>query len=166
MKTVLRPTIACVLPHLVAGAAKEVSKQSYSRIDFVSTKLPTATIRTLQTTTSPYLHNFPSDCPAKLDLAVVLDLSGSVMDEYATSVSMARHLAYGLDVSSDLVRMASICFADQVSSGFDLLTYRANKKNLLEAFDFALKAGGKTDILSALSYLRSNVFLQVCGCEL
>ncbi|ESO11485.1 hypothetical protein HELRODRAFT_166479 [Helobdella robusta] len=101
-------------------------------------------------------------CTVQIDLVFIFDISGSVIDEYRKSVSFARHITSGLDIDSDLVRVASVAFSVNVLSYFLLSRFRGDKEASLKAFDFT-NAGGQTNIRSAMEFTASTLFVQSNG---
>ena len=66
-------------------------------------------------------------CSRQLDVAFILDLSGSVEENNRLIMEFARRVAYGLDFSLDRARVATLAFADQVLRQFYLNTYQVSK---------------------------------------
>lgn len=70
-------------------------------------------------------------CSRQLDVVFLLDLSGSVEEEQRLIMEFARRTVYGLDMSLDRTRVATIAFADRTIDQFYLNTYQVkNKQNL------------------------------------
>lgn len=90
-----------------------------------------------------------SACTRRLDLVFVLDLSGSVEDEYRLVVSFARQVTYGLNIDSDLVRIGVVTYATTVTDQFSMNTYSGLKQSVINALNF-YHEGGRTNTQAAI----------------
>jgi collagen type VI alpha len=102
-----------------------------------------------------------SVCSNSVDLALVLDMSGSTDDSHDLELYIARHLVERLAFQSSTFgggsRVALVTFADSSIEWFALDTYN-DKTNLLEAFNIVVSVKEGTDTQSALTLMQSDVF--------
>ena len=82
-------------------------------------------------------------CSSVVDVALLLDLSGSV--EYELVTEFARALVLELQVNTDAVRVAVVTFADNVTRVIMLDEFVAQQRNLIETLNFQ-QVQGKTNI--------------------
>jgi hypothetical protein len=80
----------------------------------------------------------------------VLDLSGSVEEEYRLVTTFARNVTYGLNIDSDLVRIGAVTYATTVTDQFGMDTYSGFKTAVINAMNF-YHEGGRTNTQEALS---------------
>ena len=94
-----------------------------------------------------WVENYPSSvstayllrlsaCPSSLDVVFVLDLSGSVEDEYNLIVDFTRRTAAGLDVDSDRVRVGVVTYDYNVTNTILLNQYIQRGRNFTDALNF------------------------------
>ena len=95
-------------------------------------------------------------CTKSLDLVFVMDLSGSVKDEYEMSVQFAHLVVYGLNMLYDRTRVGVVTFATTVGDQFYMNTY-SSKEAILNALNFHHE-GGKTNTQAALNVMRTTQF--------
>ena len=100
-------------------------------------------------------------CTKSLDLVFVMDLSGSVKDEYEMSVQFAHLVVYGLNMLYDRTRVGVVTFATTVGDQFYMNTY-SSKEAILNALNFHHK-GGKTNTQAALNVMRTTHFTPTNG---
>lgn len=98
-------------------------------------------------------------CPAQMDIAMVLDLSGSLEEVYDVVIEFAKQTIYGLPVGQ--VRVSVVTYADNAKMVFPLNAYTtpATIKNAL-AFS---KSGGTTNTQSAINMANTQCFTSVNG---
>jgi Mg-chelatase subunit ChlD len=103
----------------------------------------------------------PSVCSNSVDLALVLDMSGSTDDSHDMELDMARRLVDRLDLQSSTLgggsRVALVTFAASSTVQFALDTYN-DKAALLEAFNIITPSEEGTCTRSALALMQSDVF--------
>jgi len=66
----------------------------------------------------------------------MLDISGSVQDEYEQSIQLARAIVQGLDVNSGAVRIGALAFSNYVVGEFFMNQYVGNQQNVINAVNF------------------------------
>jgi len=71
-----------------------------------------------------------------MDIVIMLDISGSVADEYEQSVQLARAIAQGLDINSGAVRIGALAFSTYVVGEFFMNQYLGSQQNVISAFNF------------------------------
>lgn len=98
---------------------------------------------------------FP-DCSAVIDVALVLDLSGSLDDVYDSVVEFAKMTIYGLPVAVDRVHVAVVTFSDNATIQFYLDAYETNA-DVRNALVFR-RSGGKTNTQDAIRLTHRSVF--------
>jgi len=101
-----------------------------------------------------------AECPAILDVVLLLDLSGSVEAEYNLIMDFARALAVGLPVNTDAVRVGVVAFSDNVSRIIYLNEFAGQQRNLIEALNFRHHRG-RTNIQVARSKSASILKISV-----
>ncbi|KAI0230324.1 Collagen alpha-6(VI) chain [Lamellibrachia satsuma] len=95
-------------------------------------------------------------CTKSLDLVFVMDLSGSVENEYEMSVQFAQRVVYGLNMRYDRTRVAVVTFSTTVGDQFYLNSY-TSKDAIINAMNFHHK-GGRTNTQEALNVMRTTHF--------
>ena len=90
-----------------------------------------------------------------MDIAFVLDLSGSVDVVYDVSLRFIRRVIYGLPMRFDRARVALVSYSDDARVRFLLNTYEGLQE-VLNALSFR-KAGGRTNTQRALRLVREEV---------
>lgn len=100
-------------------------------------------------------------CPVQLDVALVLDLSGSVEEVYDVVIQFAKRIVLSLPVGSSQVRVAVVVYADQANITFDLATY-TSALSIRNAMAFS-KAGGATNTQDAIRMTAQEVFTTARG---
>ena len=90
-----------------------------------------------------------SECTRRIDLVFVLDLSGSVEEEYRLVITFARAVTYGLNIDSDLVRVGAVTYATTDTDQFSMNTYTGFKQSVINALNF-YHEGGRTNTQAAL----------------
>lgn len=75
-------------------------------------------------------------CRRQLDVVFLLDLSGSVDNQYDRIVAFTRQVVLGLDMAFDRTRIGVATFGDRATVQFDLNTYRfvSYKSQIVTAF--------------------------------
>ena len=67
---------------------------------------------------------FPSGCAAEWDLCLILDVSGSVEEEYALTIELAKLIVYGIDMRYDRTRVAALAYSTDIVDYFYLDAYQ------------------------------------------
>jgi len=80
-------------------------------------------------------------CRSTLDVALLLDLSGSVEAEYDLIMDFSRALTLGLSINNDAVRVGVVPFSDNVSRVIYLNQFIGRQHDLVEVFNFAHHRG-------------------------
>ena len=57
-------------------------------------------------------------------MVFMLDLSGSVQEEYERTIAFTKRVIYGLDMAFDRTRFGVVTFGDSATIQFDLNAYR------------------------------------------
>jgi collagen type VI alpha len=91
-----------------------------------------------------------------MDIALVLDLSGSMETLINLIVEFAYQLANNLPISSDVTRVALVTYADASQVQFYLDEY-SDKRDILNAI-VALSKGGRTGTSSAIRTTYQEVY--------
>ena len=91
-----------------------------------------------------------------MDVAIVLDLSGSIDIVYDLIIRFAEELIYGLPIDQDRANIALVTYMDDATIHFNLNTYDS-RRELLIALSFA-GSGGKTNTAAALRLTNREVF--------
>lgn len=73
-----------------------------------------------------------------MDVVFLMDISGSVQEEYLQSTSMARRIVLGFDIDHDLVRVGAIAFSDNIVGKFFMNSNIGfnSKQKVYNSFDF------------------------------
>jgi collagen type VI alpha len=100
-------------------------------------------------------------CPIQLDIAFVLDLSGSVEEVYDVVIQFAKRAILGLPVGSTQARVAVVTYADMANITFDLSAYTSSL-TVRNALAFS-KAGGTTNTQDAIRLTTQEVFTPARG---
>ena len=100
-------------------------------------------------------------CDIRVDLVLILDLSGSVEDEYRMVLEFAKHLVYGLPFQQDRTRVGAIAYSTEIVGQFYMNTYR-DQEAVINALNFYHK-GGKTNAQLALNLMREQHFTSQRG---
>jgi collagen type VI alpha len=85
----------------------------------------------------------------RLDVVFVIDISGSIQQEYDNAISLATTVSYGLDVDSGNVRIGAVAYSTNVVAQFYLNDYRSSREAVVNALRF-YNVGGATDTADAL----------------
>jgi collagen type VI alpha len=101
-------------------------------------------------------------CRRQYDIALVLDLSGSVEEAYTTLSTFSRRFVQGLEFRFDRMRLALVTYADRGSVNFRLDSYTGSKEDILNALSFP-RTGGRTNTQDALRLTRDEVFQSFAG---
>eukprot|EP00914_Ancora_sagittata_P021293 GHVO01041937.1.p1 GENE.GHVO01041937.1~~GHVO01041937.1.p1 ORF type:complete len:183 (+),score=19.16 GHVO01041937.1:634-1182(+) len=91
-----------------------------------------------------------------MDIALILDLSGSVESVRDLILKFAEQFVGDLPIGSDLVRLALINYADDVDVGFYLDTY-TSKRAVMNAL-VATYHSGRTGTAAAVRMMYDQVF--------
>ena len=92
-----------------------------------------------------------------MDLALLLDLSGSVDEVHQITIELARAIAWGVDMSLDRARVSGLAFSTGIIDSFYLNQY-SEKEHIINALTF-YDRGGKTNIPLALTELMNDLFV-------
>jgi collagen type VI alpha len=98
-------------------------------------------------------------CTTRLDVVLVLDISGSVIEEYNLVMDFSRMLVAGLDIDSDSVRVGVVTFDTTVTNEIRLDRYIQQPRGLNEALNF-IHDLGRTNTQAALHAMRTDIFGQ------
>ena len=96
-----------------------------------------------------------------MDLVFVMDLSGSVQDEYEMVVRFAQRVVYGLNMRYDRTRVGAVTFSTVVGDQFYMNTY-TTKEAIINALNFHHE-GGRTNTQEALKVMRTVHFTPARG---
>ena len=96
-------------------------------------------------------------CNARQDLALLLDLSGSVDEVHQITIELARTIAWGMDMNLDRTRVSGLAFSTNIIDRFYLNQYE-EKEQVINALTF-YDRGGKTNIPLALTQLMFDLFV-------
>ena len=96
-------------------------------------------------------------CNARLDLALLLDLSGSVDEVHQITIELARTIAWGMDMNLDRTRVSGLAFSTNIIDRFHLNQYE-EKEQVINALTF-YDRGSKTNIPLALTELMFDLFV-------
>ena len=77
----------------------------------------------------------PTGCTNQMDVAFVLDFSGSLDDVLNVTVAFTRHVVQGLPFSFGRTRVSVISYSDTATLHFDLSEYQT-KREVLNALSF------------------------------
>ena len=91
----------------------------------------------------------------------VLDISGSVEEEYRLVMSFAKNVTYGLDMTVDRTRIGAVTYSTAVNGRFYLNSYN-NKEGVINALNFYHK-GGRTNTQASLVEMRTQLFTNFRG---
>ena len=72
------------------------------------------------------MFNYYTDCTTSMDLAFVLDLSGSIDVVYHVITNFTRHMIEGLSVNNENVRVAIITYSTDARIEFNLNQYQVS----------------------------------------
>lgn len=81
------------------------------------------------------------DCPTTLDIVFVIDLSGSVEDDYNLVIDFTRQTAANLDIDSGSVRPGVVTFAGNVTNVIYLDEFIQRGRNFTDALHFIHDSG-------------------------
>ena len=100
-------------------------------------------------------------CGRQMDVALILDLSGSVSLVRDVILEFAYEFVRELPVGADVARVSVITFSDSAQVNFQLSTF-SNLREVLNALSFA-PSTGTTHTQAALQLLTSQVFTRDRG---
>ncbi|ELU16324.1 hypothetical protein CAPTEDRAFT_192434 [Capitella teleta] len=95
-------------------------------------------------------------CNRPMDIALVLDLSGSVDSLINLIINFAYEFVTNLPISSDVTRVAMVTYTDTPEVAFYLDTY-TDKREILNAI-VAQKKGGRTGTSAAIKMMYEDVY--------
>lgn len=107
-------------------------------------------------------YNCERRCTQQLDVVFLLDVSGSVEDEYHFSIEFARKVSYGLDINNGQVRVGAIAFSSDINGQFYLNDNIRNREGVVNSMDFP-PAGGTTNTPVGLEDIRNTHFTVARG---
>ena len=102
-----------------------------------------------------------SGCSRQYDVSLILDLSGSMDQEYRLTIELAKKIVYGLDMNLDRTRFSAMAFSDNVFSIFYLNTYQGQKDGVINALNY-YHHGGRTNTQVSRWMCQSGSCLQIC----
>ena len=91
-----------------------------------------------------------------MDIALVLDISGSVDDMYRMTRSVARQIVFGVNMQYDRARIATVAYATDIVDSFYLNTYE-DRESVISAMNY-YRNRGETNTQEALKFVRQRVF--------
>jgi hypothetical protein len=92
----------------------------------------------------------------------MIDISGSLENEYDTMIQMARTIVYGLDLDNGNAQVGALAFSSQVQGEFYLNSYQRSRESVITALQFYNYAG-TTNQAAALNEVRINQFRAANG---
>ena len=90
-----------------------------------------------------------------MDVAFILDMSGSTEVNHERAVQFAKRVIYGLDMNFERARIGLVTFGDDATTQFELDSYRT-KEEVINAMSF-LPNKGRTNTQAALSRVRTRL---------
>jgi len=96
-------------------------------------------------------------CDVRLDVVFVIDISGSIQQEYVNAINLATAVSYGLDVDSGSVRIGAVAYSTSVVAQFYLNDYTTSREAVVNALRFD-NIGGATDTADALDTALNTQF--------
>lgn len=90
-----------------------------------------------------------------MDIVFVLDVSGSVEDDYRLTMNFARKVVAGLDIASGAVRVGAVAFAAGINGQFYLNQNIGRQSGVIDSLDFRY-IGGTTNTPLALTTVKNN----------
>ncbi len=96
-----------------------------------------------------------------MDVAFMIDLSGSVVEVHQIAIEMAREISWGLDMSFERTRISAVAFADGVVDKFYLNQY-TDREQVQNALTYYNK-GGRTNLPLALDTAMNDLLIQPNG---
>jgi len=100
-------------------------------------------------------------CPLQADVALVLDLSGSIEEVYNMTVAFAKAFVLGIPVGTGQTKAAVVYFSDTPTILFDFNMYTTSAQ-IRQALSFA-PALGTTNTQAAITLTTQTVFTSVHG---
>lgn len=97
-----------------------------------------------------------------MDIVFILDVSGSVEEEYRMSVAFTRTVVEGLDVASGAVRVGAIAFSTGIDGQFYMNQNIGKQSGVINSLDF-YDIGGTTNTPLALTEVMNNQFTSSHG---
>ena len=105
----------------------------------------------------------PADCDSPVDVAVVIDSSGSFSKSYFQSaVSFTESLISQMDVNSGRTRVSLVVYSTNATMVFSLSRH-TRLTSLIQGVRSATYRPGTTDTAKMLRYLRDTVFQKQNG---
>jgi Mg-chelatase subunit ChlD len=122
------------------------------------------------------LHMYRCDCPpeftgvncqigcsgSQMDLAIILDLSGSTAQQYQLATEFADELIMGLDMNQDRVRVAVVTYNETAKIEFYLNEHLSDKFSVQNAMRLPHR-GGKTNAQAAFNLVHTQIFTESNG---
>jgi collagen type VI alpha len=102
-------------------------------------------------------YNCQRACDVRLDVVFVIDISGSIQQEYVNAINLATAVSYGLDVDSGSVRIGAVAYSTSVVAQFYLNDYTTSREAVVNALRFD-NIGGATDTADALDTALNTQF--------
>ena len=104
---------------------------------------------------------FIPGCTKQMDLAFVLDSSGSLERDFEISLRISHLVIYGVNFAGSRARVAAVTYSNTANQHFKLNKY-TTKDGVLNAFAF-MPDRGKTNTANGLKVVRSEVFVSSAG---
>ena len=98
------------------------------------------------------IKHFVVGCERRLDVAVVVDKSGSMLDHYPIAMAAAENIVYGLNLKYTDTRLAYITYSNSARVHFNFDTY-TNKTEAIEAITLD-SVTGDTNVDETLEVLQ------------
>ena len=92
----------------------------------------------------------------RLDVAFVVDISGSPQNLYDSAMMFIREVVHGLEFRGDTARVALLTYSNEATSLFHFKKYQ-EKNDVLDAISLP-RSGGNTNMQSALSKTTTEIF--------
>ncbi|CAH1788337.1 unnamed protein product [Owenia fusiformis] len=100
----------------------------------------------------------PTVCSAKIDLAFVLDRSGSILDQFGLMKDFLTSIVSDLEIGATRTKVGVVSYSSQAQVEFNLNSY-TTQADLLAAIDgLSENTVGATNTAAALSLMRNNIF--------
>jgi collagen type VI alpha len=107
--------------------------------------------------------NCERGCSGRIDLAFVLDASGSIRNErFPKVIDFVVDLIEQLQISSDDTRVAVVSYSDNYAHQFHLNTY-TTKQDVQLALRRIPFIGGRTNTAAGIQYMKDQLFTQANG---
>ncbi|ESO10218.1 hypothetical protein HELRODRAFT_190413 [Helobdella robusta] len=129
------------------GIASEPKLSTLVKVEF---------FRDLPAKVPSILQTVCNDCNQRLDVIILLDISGSTEEESLNNIALTKQIIYGLPIDNDNARVAMVAYSDDVSFQMTLDAQIRNKMNLINLIDFNA-AAGKTNTPAGFDAIINNI---------